>query len=697
MATSAKGTQGGRRAGRTRRDFMRTLGGLPIVAGGALIRAPSGGEEKVNLPKRVIYYGKDEPLPEQIPLRAGPLTLIYEAGDLRYIRLGQREILRRIYVAVRDRNWGTVLPRFSNVKTDISPDSFRISYEVENRQGEIVFVWEGAITGEKDGTINFAMEGEARSTFMKNRVGFCVLHPIRECAGLPCTVEQVDGKIVEGKFPLYISPHQPFLDMRSISHEVAPGLTAEIRIDGDVFEMEDQRNWADASFKTYSTPLRLPFPAELKAGAKISQSVTLKLKGTIPTAIADRATERLTLGIHEDTRRALPQIGLGMASHGEPLSSKARARLRALNLSHLRVDLKLASPDLEAALCRAVTEASEILVPLEAALFLSPEAEEDGLKRLRLLLDTLNPVIVRWLIFHEAEESTTGKWGALARGILGSYNPHIKFGVGTNAYFAELNRGRPLAGASDFVAYSICPQVHAFDNASMVENLAAQASTVESARQFVSGRRVVVSPVTLKPRFNPNATGPQPEVARGDLPSQVDARQMSLFGAGWTLGSVKYLAESSVHSITYYETTGWRGVMETERGSPVPEEFRSLPGAVFPFYHVLADVCEFAAGEVVLLSSSTPLAVDGLVLRKEGKSRILLANFTEKEQRIRVAGTGTGKAWSLKLLDETNAELSMTSPESFREQRGEALEARDGNLEVHLRPFAVARIDQGGL
>ncbi len=60
------------------------------------------------LPKAVLYYGKDEPLPEQVPLRAGPLTLSYEAGDLRYIKLGEHEILRRIYVAIRDRNWGTI-------------------------------------------------------------------------------------------------------------------------------------------------------------------------------------------------------------------------------------------------------------------------------------------------------------------------------------------------------------------------------------------------------------------------------------------------------------------------------------------------------------------------------------------------------------------------------------------------------------
>ena len=37
------------------------------------------------LPQNVLYYGKEDPLPEQKELRAGPLSLIYEAGDLRYV------------------------------------------------------------------------------------------------------------------------------------------------------------------------------------------------------------------------------------------------------------------------------------------------------------------------------------------------------------------------------------------------------------------------------------------------------------------------------------------------------------------------------------------------------------------------------------------------------------------------------------
>ena len=43
--------------------------------------------------------------------------------------------------------------------------------------------------------------------------------------------------------------------------------------------MEDQRNWTDASFKTYGTPLELPFPVEVVSGTKIVQTVTLTLDG----------------------------------------------------------------------------------------------------------------------------------------------------------------------------------------------------------------------------------------------------------------------------------------------------------------------------------------------------------------------------------------------------------------------------------
>ena len=68
----------------------------------------------MSLPRNVLYYGSESSLPTRTPLRAGPLSLFFEAGGLRYIRFGEREVLRRIYMALRDRNWHTLPLELSN-------------------------------------------------------------------------------------------------------------------------------------------------------------------------------------------------------------------------------------------------------------------------------------------------------------------------------------------------------------------------------------------------------------------------------------------------------------------------------------------------------------------------------------------------------------------------------------------------------
>ena len=100
-----------------------------------------------------------------------------------------------------------------------------------------------------------------------------------------------------------------------------------------------------------------------------------------------------------------------------------------------------------------------------------------------------------------------------------------EFAVGSNAYFAELNRNRPETADVDAIVYPITPQVHASDETSMMENLEAQAVTVQTARSWAGQRQLVVSPVTLKPRFNANATEPESVNTPRELPVSVDPRQ----------------------------------------------------------------------------------------------------------------------------------------------------------------------------
>ncbi|MGH9660011.1 MAG: hypothetical protein ACRD96_15795, partial [Bryobacteraceae bacterium] len=252
-------------------------------------------------------------LEKEIELRAGPLTMVFDEGDLRFVRFGDHEIVRRIFAAVRDRNWGTPVGSVSSVHIQSNGDSFRVTYLCRVVQDEIDFEWEAEILGESSGSVTYRMDGLARSTFLRNRIGLNLLHPVNRCAGKKCRNRRVNGAVIETRFPEEIAAKdvlEGFEEMCAMSCDVAAGVTAEFEFTGDLFETEDQRNWTDATYKTFSTPLKLPFPVEVPAGSRISQTIRLKIDhaGVIGARNPRRSIIFDTTG---GRRTALPRIGLG--------------------------------------------------------------------------------------------------------------------------------------------------------------------------------------------------------------------------------------------------------------------------------------------------------------------------------------------------------------------------------------------------
>ncbi|MDX1991203.1 MAG: hypothetical protein SF029_02365 [bacterium] len=637
-----------------------------------------------NTPFYVYYSGKESLDPAPLRLQCGPFDLLYEAGTIRYIRLGSTEVVRQIYSAVRDQNWTTIPGVLSDVQITNEADFFQITFVSHHQQDEIDFRWRGLIEGTPE-SLTFEMAGEAHSQFKRNRIGFCVLHPM-ECAGLSCKIEHTDQTISEGHFPQQIEPHQPFLNICSIQHEFQPGSWVEVRMEGETFEMEDQRNWIDASYKTYCTALSLPFPVTVEPGTRIEQKITLRLLSSTAVSAGERQ-KPLTLTLNEARTVPLPAIGLGAASHHEPLSDRAVERLKALHLVHLRVDVRPDESDWQQPFTRDAEAAKRLDVPLEIAVHLGSDLEAQ-LQAVRSQVEIAGVRVARWLIFRKGEKSTRRDTMERAKRVLQSDAPLVG---GTDAFFTELNRERPDMAVMDGVVYSINPQVHAFDNATLVETLAVQEVTVTSARAFSGEKLIHVGPVTFKMRWNPNATAPQPPLAPGEIPPQADARQMSLFGAGWTLGSVKYLALGGAASLTYFETTGYLGVMSTETGSLHPDKFRDFPGGVFPMYFVFAHLGEFAGGELIDLTTSDGLWVDGLALRKGDRMRLLLANFTQDAQRIRLAAPGRYQQIT---LDGSNVAGAMQHPQAYFDQPRQRLEPTEGVLHLELAPYALIVLDR---
>ena len=595
-----------------------------------------------------------------IPLRAGPLTLYFGHGDLRYIRVAGREIVRRVYVAVRDENWGTVPYTLQYLDIDDQGDHFHITFTARHRQRNIAFDWDAEIVGSADGTIRYTFDGVAQSTFLRNRIGFCVLHPA-SWAGCACEIEDIEGNVGQGHFPTAISPHQPFKNFCAIRRHFADDISVEIRMEGDTFEMEDQRNWTDASFKTYSTPLELPFPVEVTQGTEFHQAVQIQVTDAPFAPVEALLPASVTLG--SPLQLKMPQIGLMLAKEPATLSPAIAATLRRLNLSHLRVDLDPSRDDPRDKLARAWQSAQAIGARLEIALHLdeSPDAE---LAAVAGAVEEVRPQVLRWLIFGRSANTTPPGLATAARRVLSPLTPEAEIGGGTNIYFTELNRFRPNVEELDCIAYSINPQVHAFDTLSLTETLEAQPATVASARQFAGGRPIVISPITLRPRFNPNATGPEPEPEPGSLPPDVDPRQPSQFAAAWTLGSISHLTYANVHALTYYETHGLRGILDHE-GNP------------YPIYHVLAELAPFAGGTVVRAEFNALLQVAALGVRQDQRTRLFVVNLLHINQTVRIAGlTGT---WTRTYLGDA-ATVDLPQAENV--------------ANVDLMPYGIALLDQ---
>ncbi len=577
--------------------------------------------------QRIKFYGSADTPPKQISLKAGQLELVYENGSIRWIRLGNSEIVRMIYSAVRDRNWGTIEPIIEEEITEIKPDSFDIRLRVAYHAHHIHFVANYHISGESN-RIRFEMNGTAQTDFLKNRIGFCVLHPIRECAGKSAKVVHPDGSSSEFIFPECISANQPVKNVSSMSWEPKSGIAATINFSGDIFEMEDQRNWTDASFKTYCTPLGLPFPAEIKKGDTFSQRIELKVE---TTKVQAESFNECVFSWNPNQIYSLPEIGTSFSSRKETLTQNEINLLKQLPLRHLRVEIKMFEPDFRNKLEKATRESQLLGWPMFVVLYLSENFQEEyqtfaGLCReLKVMLSYVLPIGKNHLPFHQFDD--------FAKQFRADF-PEVSLGTGVNAYFAELNRTRPSIEKADFVSFTICPQVHAFDCASLVENLAAQAEVIQSTHLLFPKKLVFISPVSLKQRFNVVATSAEPETPPETLPASVDPRQRSVFAAQWTLGSLKFLAQSGAKLVTFYETVGWKGFIQGEKPSECPDKFPSEVNEIFPVFQAMKEVSVFS--EVLFSKSSQPLLFDGLVLKSENQTKLLLFSFSSEVLNIRL-------------------------------------------------------------
>ncbi|WP_017996053.1 D-apionate lactonase [Rhizobium leguminosarum] len=574
-----------------------------------------------------------------VRLRAGKLEADLVNGNLRTIRYGGTEVLRAISYLVRDRDWGTYSPEIADLRIEQSDDRFEVAYLARcEGPDDTKLIIDVHITGNAD-RLAFEAEAIAATGFETNRCGFCILHPIVGVAGSPATVEHVDGQIVVTQFPDVIEPWQPFKDMRAITHAVMPDVQAECRMEGDTFEMEDQRNWSDASYKTYVRPLALPWPYQIAANQPVRQKTSLVIRNIggstrHPPAAASGGAIQLELGARTGT---MPDIGVIVTPEEADATLSAKSVLSEIAPQELLFHFDPgAGHGVDALTQFAMLAAAhrgrstlEIALPCTS----SPSSELAEIAH-QMRLAEFRPDAI--MISPSVDRQSTppgSKWPecppldevyTAARAAF----PGIRIGGGMLSYFTELNRKRVPDGQLDFVSHCTNPIVHAADDLSVMQTLEALPFITRSVRAIYGDRPYRIGPSTIPMRQNPygSRTMDNPSGARVPMANR-DPRHNGRFAEAFALGYAIRVLDADLECLTLSALSGPFGLIA---GPAEPTE----QGGRRPLFNTVRTLSRLAGASWQACVSSSPSEVLSFVTRDAAGARLHVVNLTGEERKV---------------------------------------------------------------
>lgn len=647
----------------------------------------------------IKLYGTEEAEPDAVTLAAGPVSVVLQAGALRWIKLNDVEVLRSVSFTIRDDGWVTIDPTITKLEIDDSGAAFQVNIEAECRMDGATLTWRGQIRGEPNGNLHFAATAATDGDVLTNRTGFVILHPLAGVAGAPVDVTHVDGSTEHTTFPALVDPVQPITNIRALKHQVMPDVFATCIMEGETWETEDHRNWTDANFKTYSRLLDDPWPYTIAKGETIRQSVSLTFDGTLPAAADPAPPAPVRIDIAADPDGTAPRIGIGVPAQYAEASLDALDYLERVAPDVLISEYAPCLGDRAAVLThhRALAAALGAETVLHAVLANEADAETEaraiaadaaaaGFKPDAVVLTPRPHLMSLYPGFPRPPMPSFKELAAAARAAF----PGATVGGGMHSFFTELNRSRPPAGLFDYVTHATCDIVHAADDRSVMETLAALPYIIRTTRSFMGDAPYRVGPSKIGMRHNPYGEDvtANPDGQRLTL-AKIDPRQRGLFAAAWAVGYVAEMARGGVDVVSLCEPMGELGLLYHKGAHSQPWFDDSGDAAIYPIFHAVRGLARAGGKPLLPATSSRNGAVACLAFRRDDGTGLWLANLTDRDQEVEIAGLpATGDA-HLHLLNEAAFEAATTHVNAF----GDGAKPMDDRTRVALGPYAIARID----
>ncbi|WP_372520307.1 hypothetical protein [Limimaricola soesokkakensis] len=514
-------------------------------------------------------------------ITCGPVSFEIDGAGLRELRVGGHELIRGVAFLVRDRDWGTLAPEISDIEMHRAGDRLEYALTARYRSAGATLTARLRISAGPDG-LDLRAEGRAEGQFETNRAGFTVLHPIAGQAGAPLRVTHADGRVEQTTFPDLIAPWQPVKEIAALRNSVGPW-DCDCTLSGDVFEMEDQRQWGDASFKTYNRPLALPWPYVLAPGVMEPQAVSLRWHRRVEPVTPRRDASRMGARLMQTALVLTPEEAL-------------RAAQRSSDLDAVRPQRLLCSLDAtldDAAGAFAAFAALQVAAPnyvFDLELICGFDADPDAelvAHSATMRAVGFAPESVMVCASVDRQSTPPGSdWPdcpplaeihAAARAAF----PKVTLGGGMASFFPELNRKRPAEDAWDFVTHGLCPIVHDARDAAVMQTLEAVGDITRSAEAIAGARGYRVGPCSIAMRQNPygSRTIPNPGSERVCMTDD-DPRHRTDFGAAYAVGLATRLATSRAEVWTPAALYGPRGLFDAAgRPLPITAALAALAGA----------------------------------------------------------------------------------------------------------------------
>jgi hypothetical protein len=348
-----------------------------------------------------------------------------------------------------------------------------------------------------------------------------------------------------------------------------------------------------------------------------------------------------------------------------PAGNRIERFLQNLRFAHARIDIRPSGQGIDEAVRQAVSTALRQAAPIECAIHFTEKAESEAAAVAEALKAIALPV-VRILLYHATGPDIPESLQWSCASLLRTAFPLAELCAGTDGYFVEINRARPPLSPVDGLCWYATPQVHTFDEPAIMENLPGLLDILVSAHAIAPGRKLAISPLTLRPRKKPllplKDGGP-------------DERRGTLFAAAWMLGSIAYCIEGGLDSLTLGALSGEDGIL-------------SDGADIFPSGILASWLLQAGEHPAQCRFSTDPGRIIGLEFAKEKSFVGIAANITAETLPMTFTGI---QGCRYAILDDETFERVMGLDDPVAAIPEVAVQNRQSAITIDLPPYALVR------